>query len=324
MAARSHAWHSLQHRSRLPAQQRQRQPQQVQVWAGQCAGQCAECLPQLPVPSLLCVLQCVLTPADPYMPKTNEEIAAETDRQVRLVSAALALHEACDRCSSRCVSRSIPLTARMACASLGASPACLPHCLPLRACRKRGGCFRRPSPSTQHACLLQHSHSCCCSVPASSPAGAAAVPVRQGPQPQVAQRGQDCAEPVPRGGCLAHRVAGGHGLLRPDQRPPATSCSNHACLTSTACSLLLRRPPAWTPSAPTSARPCPTSSWPAPTPSRTTSTGGAWLLANPRCKSPGAFASAAPLWSEWSAHLPFGQQPCKHVCWLRCARGTAP
>ncbi|KAI7838111.1 hypothetical protein COHA_008119 [Chlorella ohadii] len=29
------------------------------------------------------LMQCVLTPADPYMPKTNEEIAAETDRQVR-------------------------------------------------------------------------------------------------------------------------------------------------------------------------------------------------------------------------------------------------
>ena len=28
------------------------------------------------------VLQCVLTPAAPYMPKTNEEIVAETDRQV--------------------------------------------------------------------------------------------------------------------------------------------------------------------------------------------------------------------------------------------------
>ena len=34
-------------------------------------------------------LQCVLTPADPYMPKTNEEIAAETDRQVRPVRFTL-------------------------------------------------------------------------------------------------------------------------------------------------------------------------------------------------------------------------------------------
>ena len=31
---------------------------------------------------LLCLLQCVLTPAAPYMAKSNEEIAAETDRQV--------------------------------------------------------------------------------------------------------------------------------------------------------------------------------------------------------------------------------------------------
>lgn len=29
------------------------------------------------------LMQCVLTPADPYMPKTNEEIAAEVDKQVR-------------------------------------------------------------------------------------------------------------------------------------------------------------------------------------------------------------------------------------------------
>lgn len=29
------------------------------------------------------LMQCVLTPADPYMPKTNEEIAAEVDRQVK-------------------------------------------------------------------------------------------------------------------------------------------------------------------------------------------------------------------------------------------------
>jgi hypothetical protein len=27
-------------------------------------------------------MQCVLTPADPYMPKSNEEIAAEVDKQV--------------------------------------------------------------------------------------------------------------------------------------------------------------------------------------------------------------------------------------------------
>lgn len=28
------------------------------------------------------LMQCVLTPADPYMPKSNEEIAAEVDKQV--------------------------------------------------------------------------------------------------------------------------------------------------------------------------------------------------------------------------------------------------
>jgi hypothetical protein len=32
-------------------------------------------------------LQCVLTPAAPYMSKTNEEIAEETDRQVGAAAA---------------------------------------------------------------------------------------------------------------------------------------------------------------------------------------------------------------------------------------------
>ena len=31
------------------------------------------------------LMQCVLTPADPYLPKTNEEIVAEVDRQVRVL-----------------------------------------------------------------------------------------------------------------------------------------------------------------------------------------------------------------------------------------------
>lgn len=31
------------------------------------------------------LMQCVITPAAPYMPWTNEQIAAETDRQVRPV-----------------------------------------------------------------------------------------------------------------------------------------------------------------------------------------------------------------------------------------------
>ena len=50
-------------------------PQAMQhIFSPHLPGCCA-----LPLP-----LQCVLTPADPYMPKTNEEIAAETDRQVGL------------------------------------------------------------------------------------------------------------------------------------------------------------------------------------------------------------------------------------------------
>lgn len=36
-----------------------------------------------PIPTLTHTLQCVLTPADPYMPRSNEEIAAEVDKQAR-------------------------------------------------------------------------------------------------------------------------------------------------------------------------------------------------------------------------------------------------
>lgn len=37
------------------------------------------------------LMQCVITPAVPYMSWTNERIAAETDRQVRAVSASCVL-----------------------------------------------------------------------------------------------------------------------------------------------------------------------------------------------------------------------------------------
>lgn len=35
------------------------------------------------------LMQCVLTPADPYLPLTNEAIAAEVDKQVRWLAGYL-------------------------------------------------------------------------------------------------------------------------------------------------------------------------------------------------------------------------------------------
>jgi hypothetical protein len=41
------------------------------------------------------LMQCVLTPADPYLPKTNEDIAAEVDKQVRKRGSCCCVHSLC-------------------------------------------------------------------------------------------------------------------------------------------------------------------------------------------------------------------------------------
>ena len=117
------------------------------------------------------VLQCVLTPAAPYMSKTNEEIAAETDRQVG--AAALGAR------SSR----------------LGR----LNECWAGRLFAPQSKAELPPSrliPTTSF--LSPPLPALCCCSPL-LPAGAQAVPQLRGPQPAVAQHCEDRAEPVPRG-----------------------------------------------------------------------------------------------------------------------------